>query len=449
MNRLYFKLLAWFIIASALAGAATLVLIRPLWDVLDRQTQNLPAWGQQAAAIYEAGGPPALNDYLEGIYAEHEVAAVLLDRSGHPLSRPGLRGFHLRMLLPDTERANKHPARRRLMEMQIRTEADHYLWRAMRPRLEPHQWRLLGWARLAIFVSVLALTALLFAAWLGRPIARLKNATQRMGSGDLGSRVEPRLARRRDAIGELGAEFNRMAEHLQDLVSSKERLLRDVSHELRSPLARLDVALELLRDKPENPAALDRIALESRRLGELIDQVMTLSRLDNPEAAYQMQSLDMAELVDTVINDLRTLPGARIEILKLEAITVSGNPGLLRSAVENLLRNALHYTAPDTAATLALTSDDGWARLVIADQGPGVAEDQLEAIFRPFYRTAEARDRDSGGYGVGLSIVQRVAGLHGGTVNARNRDTGGLEVELCLPLETAGSAQDLPGPSSL
>ncbi|MGB1581399.1 MAG: ATP-binding protein, partial [Nevskiales bacterium] len=399
---------------------------------------------QQAALAFETKGPQGLDRYLAELQTQEDVAAVLLDERGRLLSRPPLRDFQLRILLRKPDGPRNRARQQRLAIHSIRTDSHHYEWRALKPRLDSRQWRLLGGARLAIFLSVLALAALLFATWLGRPISRLKSATQGLARGDLSTRVETSLAERRDAIGELGAEFNRMAEHLQTIVSSKERLLRDMSHELRSPLARLDVALEILRDQPANSAALDRIATESQRLAELIDQVMTLARLDDPDAGYQRQTLAFDELVQSVADEMRILPQADIQVDQLQPIALNGHAGLLRSAIENLLRNALHYTADNSQVGLSLSEQQGQACLTIRDAGPGVAESELTAIFRPFYRTAEARDRDSGGYGVGLSIVDRVARLHGGQVTASNRESGGLEIRFCIPALAQGGEQDAP-----
>lgn len=440
-GRLYLKLFGWFVAASALAMIATLLVMRPLWHALDETTGEFGQWGHDAASIYEQRGSDALHDYLQELRRSRHVTAMLLGADGRPLTRlrmpPHVRD---RLLGPVRQLSGPLADSGRLLRTRVRTQADQYEWRVLRPRPGPEQWRALGWVRLLIFLLVMALAALLFTAWLGRPIKRLRLATDGMAAGDLATRVDNTLTGRRDEIGELGQAFNNMAERIQALVENKKRLLRDVSHELRSPLARLEVALELARERSVDRATseLDRIDLETQRLKALIDQVMTLARLDDPEAAYQYETLDLHSLTAEICADLALLPEARFDLQSAEGVHVQGNSSLLRSAIENVLRNAIKYTAKGSSIRVRLSVENNQAVLRVADRGPGVPEQQLEAIFKPFYRTSEARtpgaNGSTGGYGVGLAIVQRVVESHGGSATARNRPDGGLEIELRLPL---------------
>ncbi len=441
-NSLYLKLLGWFTAASLLAIIATLAVVRPLWDALDQTVDQLPRWGQQAALAYESGGEEALHSYLRNLRREHRVTGLLFNRAGKPLTRLRMPPDMRQTLLKGEDSSSSGPRFHRLAHFDIHTDNAIYQWRVLRPPPGPAQWRTLGGVRLVIFLAFMALAALLFTTWLGRPIKQLRIATDNMTAGDLGSRVGASVASRHDEIGELGSAFNRMADRLQSLVANKERLLRDVSHELRSPLARLEVALELAREKSNGAAGkeLNRIDLETQRLKALIDQVMTLARLDDPEAAYQFQLLNIGELLESVCEDLDMLPEADIRLEPYPDLHVLGNDGLLRSALENVIRNAMKYTAGGTEVGVCLYPAGDTAVIEVRDHGPGVPDAQLEAIFRPFYRTSEARTpetgegADSGGYGVGLAIVKRVTLAHKGNVKATNMDGGGLRISLSLPL---------------
>ena len=222
-------------------------------------------------------------------------------------------------------------------------------------------------------------------------------------------------------------------------METRQQLLRDVSHELRSPLARLEVALEMARQHTDGSKraqqALDRIALESQRLDALLEQVLTYSRLQHDDRRIQREPIDLAALLRECAADVQLTSSVPIEIEAPEDLVIQADPLLLRSVVENLLRNAQHYTRAGTPVQATLGSNDHMATLRVRDHGPGVPEDMLEAIFQPFVRTSSARDRNSGGHGIGLAIVARACQVHGGSVAAHNRAGGGLDVCARLPLK--------------
>ena len=284
-----------------------------------------------------------------------------------------------------------------------------------------------------------------FARYLAMPIGRIRGAAQRITAGDLAARVEPNhVPRGRDEIASLAHDFDTMAERMQSLVTAQNRLLGDVSHELRSPLARMNLALELARrgDEAKRQNAIERIAREAVRLDVLIGELLTLSRLENglPAAALD-QSVDFAVLACEVVADAQFEAqnagrGVRVTFSGPdEGLFIKGDPELLQRAVENVTRNALKHTHDDSTVALTLTGGDNGIVLSIADGGPGVPADELDDIFQPFYRVEGARDRPDGGSGtgLGLAIAQRALAAHGGTISARNRPEGGLEVRLSLP----------------
>jgi two-component system sensor histidine kinase CpxA len=298
-----------------------------------------------------------------------------------------------------------------------------------------------------VLLPVLGLIVLIVGAlsfWLARyltgPVAALRSATLDLSEGELSTRVGGSVARRRDEIGGLARDFDHMAERLEALVGSQRRLLRDVSHELRSPLARLEVALELTRNSAGEGAEphLDRIGREAERLNDLIEKLLTLERLESSSPDPGQESVDIPSLLGEIADDAsfeaRTR-GCEVSLTIGPECSVNGAPELLRSAVENVVRNAIAYTGENTAVEISHSVEDGgrWVGIVVRDHGPGIPEEDLSYIFEPFHRVADARDRRSGGSGLGLAITDRALRLHRGSVAARNHLDGGLEITITLP----------------
>lgn len=279
-------------------------------------------------------------------------------------------------------------------------------------------------------------------AWrITAPVRRLRQAVQQLANGDLSARTGISSHHRGDEIADLGGDFDRMAERIESLLISQKQLVRDISHELRSPLARLQVALGLARRhaEPQTEQALDRIEQESERLNGMIGELLTLSLLENGSTLTLTETVDLHALLTDVVQDadFEAAESTR-QVLLLTPETellVTGNHELLRRALENVVRNALHYTAAGTTVEVSLEQQlDNHAVIRVSDHGPGVPESMLEAIFQPFCRVEEARDRQSGGTGIGLAITARTMEQHGGSVRALNRPEGGLVVEIRIPL---------------
>jgi two-component system, OmpR family, sensor kinase len=295
--------------------------------------------------------------------------------------------------------------------------------------------------RVLVIVLVAGLVSFPLARYLTKPIQHIRAAAQRVAAGDLSVRVQPQVGRRHDEVGMLAQDFDRMAERLGALVSAQGQLLRDVSHELRSPLARLSVGLELARKSagPDAKAGLDRMEREVERLNTLIGEVLAISRLESRET-IEREEIDLGSLVEEIVRDAdfeAQSSNRSVALVKTSPARMRGDEEILRRAIENVVRNAVRFTEEKTRVEVTMAKTENGKgpiiRIAVRDRGPGVPEDALENIFEPFYRVGTARDRKTGGTGVGLAITDRAVRAHGGHVAAKNVSGGGLEVTLELP----------------
>jgi two-component system sensor histidine kinase CpxA len=295
--------------------------------------------------------------------------------------------------------------------------------------------RLLAAALISAFISYF------LARSLSQPLEKLRLASRKIAAGELGTRVGQSMTDRHDEFGQLATDFDAMASRLQVMQQANQRLLQDVSHELRSPLARLNVALEIARQKGAThiESELNRIELESERLKALVNDVLGLLRESSETAAKIDEEIELclllSDLVDVVNYEVpQGKPG--ISWTPIEPLLFLGDRELLWRAMENLLRNALRHTDPEQGVVLRLEQGRGKKRvhMSVRDFGPGVPNGELEKIFEPFYRVQESRDRGSGGHGLGLSIAANAVRRHGGSIQAGNADGGGLVVRISLPL---------------
>jgi two-component system sensor histidine kinase CpxA len=279
------------------------------------------------------------------------------------------------------------------------------------------------------------------------PLFELRREAEAIAAGNLTARVPESLRSRHDEIGQLGRDFDRMAERLESLVGSHKRLLGDVSHELRSPLSRLLVALGLARkaDSGEMPELLDRIALEGKRLDDLIGQLLTLSRIESDTRTEPAASIDLTALVHEVARDAdfeARAQSRQVMVTTSDDCTVSGSEELLRSAIENVVRNGVRHTADGTVVDVSIRREGPRAVVRVRDQGPGVPETMLSEIFLPFRRVPTAHGTMNEGSGLGLAIAHRAITVTGGAIGARNGAGGGLVVEMEFPLTSPSGTAD-------
>ena len=283
-----------------------------------------------------------------------------------------------------------------------------------------------------------AVTAALLAWFLAKPIRSLRNAFTAAAAGDLDVRIAGRMGHGKDELNDLGRDFDGMVERLQALIVGQRRLLHDVSHELRSPLARMQAAIGLANQQPDSASSsLARIERESMRMDRLNGELLALARLQAGFTGATDEDVDLRELLGAILDDAdfeaRSRKRAVTAAYTCDGL-VRGNAELLRRALDNVVRNAIKYSNEGGTVHVSARPDDAGRRVVLAveDNGPGVPAADLDAIFEPFFRGANGNGAD--GHGLGLAIARRIVEAHGGTISARNRAGGGLAVEMILPL---------------
>lgn len=481
MNRLprslFLKIFLWFgtVVVTVVVGTflvAELMRPSPNGPPFD---QLLSDYAKDAAREYERGGQPALVAYLDTLESESNVQAFLFDNQVHeltgrriPASAPGVARRVLETQRPEVADDTLPPlfGRPATSESGVR-----YVLVALPPRRSPSLFHPV------MHLLAIILTGGLFCYWLARhltsPVSKLRAATQQLANGNLSARVLPTMGKRRDELASLGADFDLMAERIESLINSQRRLLGDISHELRSPLARLNVALELAKQRAGSDAAgaLERIQHEAENLNEMIGQLLALTRLESGAEGLKKTAIDLVELVSAITDDARFEASSRKRSVRLKTngpCTTVGNEQLLRRAIENVVRNAVQYTAEGTEVEVELSLQNNGAdkalrggvanpqdkaqsptiaelspevdhggrtaAIIVRDHGAGVPKTALAEIFRPFYRVDDARDREAGGVGLGLAIADRAVRLHGGSVEAANGPSGGLVVTIILPI---------------
>lgn len=395
--------------------------------------------GVDLVSIYEKSGTSELQAQARIYEQQLQGSIYIYQENGRPLLRPLPRNFREQSALDseaDSEASQAAADARRSQFIQVIGASNTQYLLVFRP--QDNSDEVSPWVISLLSLLGLLVSSAILAYWLMGPLLKLQKITRSFGQGDMTARVDSRLVRRNDAIGNLAREFNEMAGRIETLLSSKERLLRDVSHELRTPLARIEVALTIAEDKQGQEAQqnyLDRIRNELHELDELIGQVLTLSRLE--AASMQKEQMDLQSWLSDIVEDVQfesQLKGITITKTGSSPKALHGDPVQLRHSVENVLRNACFYSGEGSTVQVEVSEVDRRAIISIKDNGPGVADEMLEKIFHAFFRSSSARESNSGGFGVGLTIAKRIIQAHNGEIQAFNRPEGGLEVKFCLPI---------------
>lgn len=413
-----------FVVFRAISQKMQAERIDPVYDQFDElqlETARaiLQRWGQESVAQYMRR--------LDGLFGGSHY---MLDGSGKDL----VSGVDRSEMLPRPPEVKSREARRGHWEITHRS-ADGKFWFAA----EGTQPRWNIWAFLPYYFLVLGATGILCwiaAAGVISPIRRIASSIAQFGQGDLSVRVE---TDRPDEIGQLGRSFNDMAERMERLITSERRLLSDISHELRSPLARLKFAMKLARTSHDPAAALERIERDVNRIASLVSDIVAINIVEDDPAREEKKEICVRDIIDVVTSDCQVEAQARgcsIEVRGQVCGEILGNPELLRRAVENVVRNAIRYSPERTAVEVALSEDERDALITVRDYGPGVPDQAMDRIFDPFFRVEEARNANGGGSGLGLSIAKRAVCVHRGKIAAENA-TPGLRVTIAIPLTRA------------
>jgi two-component system sensor histidine kinase CpxA len=435
----------WLALALILVGTVTVAVDAALKWRNERPSLPYQEIYTRAAQVFEAGGGDALKQWIQELSPPAlRERTFVLDSSGHDLLERPLPSYPQtnREEQPPRVRLPTEPIGRSLMLVGPDGRAFRVVVVAGPNRGPIHRFGELELpgvraATLIIALVVSAVVCFLLARYLTAPVDRLRDATQRIAAGDLNVRVLPSLKGRKDDLGLLAADFDAMAERVRSLLESKHQLLRDVSHELRSPLARLQLALSLAQRGDSGQAEnLARIGREADRLEQLIARALLLARLERPALGAESERVDVTDLLAEIVADVAIeadVRRAQVALHTSGTLEVMGDREALRSAFENVLRNAVRYSPMGSQLHVRAERRDASIEVVIEDQGPGVPEKDLALIFEPFYRVDAARDRAEGGEGLGLAIAARAIVLHHGTIEARNLSATGLAVRIVLP----------------
>jgi two-component system sensor histidine kinase CpxA len=472
MHSLFLRIFVLFWIAMALivGGSIAVTFTVAAREYESRELQRRPAAiAIQASEVLGKGGVAALKKWLSA--NEHSIADRDLyiigpdgqDILGRRLSDSAARRLEYfnreSMSEPDSEASSSLspppppplPPPRNFRPQRAAPQIvgpDGSTYTVLLVPRRPSIFGALSLPGISLMILCIALSVSAFASWwlaqhLSAPIRRIQEGARALASENLDARggaslrVSAGFEDRKDELAVLARDFDAMADGLIANRAAVTRLLRDISHELRSPLARMRLAVGLARRPTADSARqLDRLEREIERLDDLISQVLKLARLNGTDAPIEREPVDVDEMIEEIVHDANfegAAKGCKISVEGSAGRTVNGNRELLRSAIENVLRNAVRYSPPGAPVEVAVERSDAGLAVSIRDRGPGVPAADLERIFEPFFRVAESRDRDSGGEGIGLAITSQVMRAHGGSATAGNRPAGGLEVRLGLP----------------
>jgi two-component system sensor histidine kinase CpxA len=450
MKSLFWRVLVWYlasvIVVLALSLAAIMV-ADPEFNFnrsVSVSREALNDLGLSYVRSWQKGGQPALRAALE----KAPRARYVFDRAGRELSgRPV--PYDVRRVMLRSQGSNgveiEFVSPRALAGLTVTVNNEEFIFVTTLPRerrFSTFGTPLPAWIRVGLGLLTASVICVLFARYVITPIRRLRAATREFAAGNLQVRIGTAWPfNRKDEFTDLANDFDNMASKIQELVLAQHRMLGDISHELRSPLTRLQLALEIARRKSGGVAAeqLDRIEQEAERLNLLIGQILHATKTEQLHPKMK-RLFDLANLVREVAADADFEASAynrHVVVKSSQPSLVSGDRELVRSAIENVVRNAIRYTPVDSTVTVDLKkADASLVHVIVQDSGKGVPEEAIPHLFKPFYRVNDARDRDSGGAGLGLAITYHVVQAHGGRVRACNRSGGGFEVDLEFPLIT-------------
>ena len=462
MRSLFLKIFFWFwatVVATGVALILTFILeprnVPSRWHATLTDTARYS--GTIAVETAERDGAASASVYLDRMERETHMTACLFDAAGSVMAGSGCSSFQNMTSHVAASQTSDFSMKYGIARVALMIKGQSGRLYIFATELPAGPRAALGINRAALVLQwgvallVSGLICSLLTRYLTSPILRLREMSQQLAAGDLSVRSSSGLARRKDEIGDLVRDFNAMASRIEELIARQRQLISDVSHELRSPLARLNVALDLARERKGSDPAFEHMQEDIGLLDEMIGRLLTIAKLDMSAPEIPMEDLDMADLVAQVVRNAEfesQEPNGGIRLISSGQCIVRGSAELLRSAIENVVRNAIRYTENGSSVEVGLecerSSSGARVRLVVRDYGPGVPESELANIFQPFYRVTGARDRQSGGTGLGLAIADRVVRIHEGTIRAENATPRGLRVTIVLPQPPVRNSRSTP-----
>jgi two-component system, OmpR family, sensor histidine kinase CpxA len=445
-RRLFWKIFLPFWVAQALVLGALYLRIHyrisaehPWW--IQPERKEMPVLAELAALQYEQHGPTALRRLLDSLSLQHRSQFWVVDASGQELSGlPITQKVLNNGIAAEKKDGLFHSYETNVLAARATTPSGQYLLIGEftpPPISERVPGDLLWTLKLSTLLS--AILCLLIAHYLTKPIERLRDATHQLARGNLDIRAGKNLGKRRDEIADLVRDFDIMAGELRNQIQSERNLLSGVSHELRSPIARMRLALALARhaDEGERAEMLDRIEQDTVQLDSMLEKILTVARLESGQRKPNFEDVNLNDVIDDVLHDARFEATASDVTISYESdrqVTLKGDAGLLHSAIENVIRNAIFYSGKNGQIKVSLLWSASIVIVQVRDNGPGVPEEALPLLFKPFYRVDDSRGTTTGGMGLGLAIVRNAVAAHGGFVKARNVSPHGLEVEIVFPI---------------
>lgn len=435
MRSVYAKILLWSFATLALSlvafiGVSVLVSVQTAHRTgFFGQVHTLEL--EEAREAYEEGGPAKLARFLDRLQQRLSGNHYLTDAQGRDLLTGADRSALVAMAQPEGSppRGLRGP-----QVLMVTSEDGRYHWIV---ELGPPPIDLKSFVPYYILIfGAVALVCWLLAVNIASPVRSLARIVDRFGAGDLTVRVN---STRKDEIGNLSRAFDRMAERIGTLLTAERRLLQDISHELRSPLARLSFAAELARTADDRDAAVERLKKEIHRLTDLVGTLLEVTMAEGDPSSTAPERFRLDDLLMEVVVDCRLEAHGRGCTIALRAgppLAILGDREILRRAIENVVRNAIRYAPRESAVEVELEATESAASISVRDYGPGVPEEALPKIFQPFFRVDDARDSSTGRMGLGLAIAMRAVGLYHGQMRAQNAHPG-LRVSIELPLGTA------------
>jgi signal transduction histidine kinase len=441
----------WLIIVLtfATAGVAGFLYAERMRDAIE--SFEIGGALPEASAALEAGGREGLADWVKDKQSARAVSLFVLDEHGRDilgrrvpfgLARAFRRHREHMPMHPFADRDPRNLRRPRPHPQLVAADGSVYAFFVLPTRASHSIWATAD-ARWLVFLIALVVSGIVsyfLAAAISRPVRKLRDATVTLAGGDLAIRVDESVGKRNDELGMLGRDFDSMAENLQRAATRQAELSRNISHELRSPLARMRVAIEMAKQNNGDMPEFERLDREAERLDGLIGQILSYTKLDaSPDR--DPEPIEIADLVHEVVENVnyeckaQGIDGISVAAQIDASPNMRGHAEAMRSAIENVVRNAVHHSPPESEVTVHLTRDDVSALIEVRDKGPGVDDDELDKLFEPFFQTRTSlQSKDDRGSGLGLAIAERAVSVNSGTIKAENHPEGGLLVRLVLPL---------------